>query len=42
MGKEDLGDKITSGTHSGFGEYVPQVTLHSIYGDHQLVGNIDR
>src|SRR5688500_19737744 len=28
MGEEDLGNKITSGAHTGFGEDVHQVCLH--------------
>jgi hypothetical protein len=41
MGEEDLGNKITSGAHSGFGEDVPQVPLHGMYGDHQMVSNVE-
>src|SRR5215204_2573767 len=28
VGEEDLGHKITSGAHPGFGEDVPEVPLH--------------
>ena len=41
MGKEDLGNKITPGAHSGFAEYVPQVALHGVHGDHQMVSDVD-
>src|SRR5215218_6692459 len=41
MGKEDLGNKITSGAHSGFGEDVPQVRLHGVYGDHQAISDVE-
>jgi hypothetical protein len=41
VGKEDLGNKITPGAHSGFAEYVPQVALHGVHGDHQMVSDVD-
>ena len=41
MCKKDLGNKITAGSHFGFGEYVPQMPLHSVDGDHQMIGDVD-
>jgi hypothetical protein len=33
VGKEDLGNKITSGRVLRFGKDVPQVRLHGVHGD---------
>ena len=41
MGEEDLGNKITSGAHSGFGEDVPQMALYGVHGDHQMVSDVE-
>src|SRR5215217_7854933 len=41
MGEEDLGHKITSGAHSGFGEDVPQMALYGVHGDHQMVSDVE-
>jgi hypothetical protein len=32
---------ISPGAHSGFGKYVPEVTLHGMYRDHQIISDID-
>src|SRR5829696_4414511 len=41
VGEEDLGNKITSGAHSGFGEDVPQMALYGVHGDHQMVSDVE-
>ena len=40
-GEEDLGNKITSGAYAGFGEYVPQLPLYGVHGDHQMVSDVE-
>jgi hypothetical protein len=42
VGKEDLGNKITSGAHFGLGEDVTQVRLHRVYRDHETVSDLRR
>jgi hypothetical protein len=41
VGEEDLGNKIAPGAHTGFGEYVLQMPLDRVHGDHQSVSDVN-